>query len=359
MPKSITFLLSGSGQRPVGGFKIVYEYANRLAHRGWRVVIIHPTLLWPAFFKLSLLMKIKVLRAYVRRVITREYLPLHWMKIDPRIKLQWTVTLDGAFIPDADFVVACPVESALFAVDYPKSKGKKFYFIQHFEDWNQPRELVEKSWKLPLKKIVIAKWLQNVARDLGEDSVYIPNGLDFSFFKKLKSLSERPPFSICFLYHALSWKGTRFAIAAMVALKTKYPQLAVTVFSADCIPEKLPDFFMTHVDPSQITLRDIYNSSTIFISPSLAEGWPLPPAEAMLCGCVVVATDIGGHREYIQDGVNGIFCQSWSAESIVEKVEYIFNNPEIATRISGAAPASLQKFDWDSRVELFEQALLS
>lgn len=40
----ITFVLVSSGQNPVGGFKIVYEYANCLAARGHNVTIIHPAL---------------------------------------------------------------------------------------------------------------------------------------------------------------------------------------------------------------------------------------------------------------------------------------------------------------------------
>ena len=35
----VVFLLPGSGHRPVGGFKVVYEYANHLAARGHQVEI--------------------------------------------------------------------------------------------------------------------------------------------------------------------------------------------------------------------------------------------------------------------------------------------------------------------------------
>jgi glycosyltransferase involved in cell wall biosynthesis len=79
----------------------------------------------------------------------------------------------------------------------------------------------------------------------------------------------------------------------------------------------------------------------------------------MMCGCAVVATDIGGHREYIEDGVNGFLCKPFSVESIVEKVEHILHNPEKARKVSEYAPQTLKKFDWDSRVDLFEQAILS
>ena len=357
MNKRITFLLSHSGQKPIGGFKIIYEYANRLTQRGWHVTIIHPSSLWNKNYPLGKANKLKSILKYFFKLLTRTYLPSAWMKIDSRIRMLWTLTLEERWIPDADYVVACPVEATFSAVNYSDKKGKKIYFIQHFEDWDIPKLLVEKSWKFSFKKIVIAKWLQDIAHSLNEDATYIPNGLDFSFFKKIKSMDQRPPFSICFLYHQLAWKGTRFALEAMRILKDKYPELTVTVFCAYPISEKLPDFIKKFIDPDQNTLREIYNSNTIFISPSIAEGWPLPPAEAMLCGCVVIATDIGGHREYIDNTINGFFCKPESAESIVDKVEYIFQTPKVAAIISETAPATLHKFDWESRVGLFEKAL--
>lgn len=40
------------------------------------------------------------------------------------------------------------------------------------------------------------------------------------------------------------------------------------------------------------------------MAPSFAEGWPLPPAETMMSGAALVATDIGVHREHCLDGVD-------------------------------------------------------
>ena len=41
--KLITFLMPSVQLVPSGGYKIVYEYANRLAKDGYRVVILHPS----------------------------------------------------------------------------------------------------------------------------------------------------------------------------------------------------------------------------------------------------------------------------------------------------------------------------
>jgi glycosyltransferase involved in cell wall biosynthesis len=238
-------------------------------------------------------------------------------------------------------------------------KGIKYYFIQGFEDWSMKKEDIEMTWKYPMKKIVISKWLQNKVLSIGENAVHIPNGLDFSFFTKTSPLNKRPLKSIFFISHFFEFKGTKYALKASEFLSKKYPEFKIKTFSAYKKPDNYPSFVEYYQNPSQELLRNLYNSCAIFIAPSLSEGCDLPLCEAMLCGCVCVATDIDGHREYIEDGVNGFYCAPASAESIVEKVEYIINNPDRAQKISETAPHTLKKFDWNSRVDLFEQALLS
>jgi glycosyltransferase involved in cell wall biosynthesis len=53
------------------------------------------------------------------------------------------------------------------------------------------------------------------------------------------------------------------------------------------------------------TLRDLYRESWLIASASLAEGWGLTLTEAAGCGTPAVATDIGGHRSAVRDGVTG------------------------------------------------------
>jgi PEP-CTERM/exosortase A-associated glycosyltransferase len=47
---------------------------------------------------------------------------------------------------------------------------------------------------------------------------------------------------------------------------------------------------------------------------------PLKPLEAMAQGRLLVASDVGGHRELIRDGVNGFLFRAGSAEALAEKV---------------------------------------
>src|SRR3546814_3213520 len=84
--------------------------------------------------------------------------------------------------PDADVVIATAWQTAEVVDRLPAAKGRKFYLIQHLEDWTGPRERVLATWKLPLEKLVIARWLKDIAIELGESTSYQPNAIDTAFF---------------------------------------------------------------------------------------------------------------------------------------------------------------------------------
>ena len=355
---SVSFILHFWGREPTGGLRIIYEYANRLAQKSWRVSVVHPVRLLPEN-GLSPLKKIRRRLGFFKNRLLGAYLPKKWFTIDRRVKMVLVPDLSERYIPDADYIIACPVQSAAFVNSYSPVKGKKHYFIQHFEDWAMPAADVEKTWKMPLKKIVIARWLQDKAKELGEKAIYIPNGLDFASFGVDIPHPDRNQKTVLFLSHYLETKGTKFAVEAVSKLRQKHPDLEVHAFGVTGKPSYFPDFIIYHKDQPQRIIRTLYNSARIFISPSLSEGWDLPTCEAMMCGCAVVATDIPGHREYIIDKQNGVFCAPGSADSIFETVDWLISTPAASESIAKRAPDSLKKFDWDSRVVLFENALLS
>jgi hypothetical protein len=51
-------------------------------------------------------------------------------------------------------------------------------------------------------------------------------------------------------------------------------------------------------DKSEAETAAIIRQSQIFMSVAFEEGWALPPAEAMACGCIVIGHDGRGGREY-------------------------------------------------------------
>ena len=55
---------------------------------------------------------------------------------------------------------------------------------------------------------------------------------------------------------------------------------------------------------------------------------PLKPLEAMAQGRVLVASDVGGHKELIRDGQNGILFKAGSADGLARAVVGLLDAPE-------------------------------
>ncbi len=282
----ITFLLPGRGWKPVGGVKIVYEYANCLARRGHEVTVIHPALLdrdtpWGQFPK-------KLVR-YMQANVDHSYLPQKWFVMDPRVHMKWVWSLHPRSIPNGDAVIATAWQTAEWVQTYGYSKGKKYYLIQHWEDWDGVAiERLRRTWTAELHKIVIARWLKDIALELGQTAEYIPNGLDFSAFGVDVAITRRSTENIFMLYHEQPWKGTKDGLEALRIVKERHPNLQAVLFGTPAHPQDLPDWAQYIRLPSPAHLRKLYNQSAIFLSPSWTEGWSLPPAEAMQCGLLLV-----------------------------------------------------------------------
>ena len=90
---------------------------------------------------------------------------------------------------------------------------------------------------------------------------------------------------------------------------------------------------------------------------SRSEGFSGPVLEAMACGCAVVATDCGGPKDIITDGVNGFLVPVGDASALLERVEYLLDNVAARERIRAAGLQTAAQFTWDKCIEKFDNAL--
>lgn len=347
----INFLLPTSGHHPVGGYKVVYEYANGLVARGHEVVVTHQMTKVPGASTP------RQWARYTKLRLKGNWLPAAWFKVDSRVHMRLVIDCMPASLGAADALVATAWQTAEIAANMPVRCGQKFYFIQHFEEWSGDCGRVLATWRLPLQKIVIAEWLRQIAESQGETAHYIPNGVDYNAFEIDTPLEARDPHTVIMLYHDFDWKGSNDGLVALREVKTSVPDLKVILFGVHAKPTGLEPWFEYHQLPSQDILRGLYNRAAVFLSPSWAEGWPLPPAEAMLCGTATVLTDIGGHREYGIDGDTTLFGQARAPETLVRPLLHLLTDPSARIAQSRRARTYIEQFTWDAAVSRFEAVL--
>lgn len=352
----ITFVLPTHGNKPIGGYKVVYEYASHLARRGHRVIVVHPQIPFPV---MPALVRARGLLTYTTRRLRGNYGPESWFQVDPAVRLLWVWSLHERHIPDADVIISTCWETAEAVARYSAAKGRSYNLIQHWETWSGPEERVRATWKLPLRKIVIASWLRDIADELGESCILIPNGLDFSRFRIDIPPVQRNRAQAMMLYHWCDWKGSVDGLEAFSAAKREIPELRVSLFGTPEKPDGLPSWVTYYRKPEQSKLRALYNQAAVFVSPSWTEGWPLPPAEAMMCGAALAATDIGGHREYAIHGETALLSPAKTPAALADNILRLIRDDEFRFRIAEQGNGHIQQFTWERAVDLFEATLHS
>jgi glycosyltransferase involved in cell wall biosynthesis len=354
----ITFLMPGYMWGPSGGYRVVYEYANQLVSRGHEVAVVHPRRLsFTPLAKPTIWQRLRKFRLALMELIS---IPkIEWHPIDKRVRLLYVPSAHDRHIPEGDVLFATAWNTARPVMECSSSKGEKCYLIQHYETWMGPQNLVDETWRMPLRKIVISQWLLDLGKTLGAHSLtYVPNGIDHNRYRLTQAIEGRPQ-QVVMMCSFVAFKGSRDGIAALEVAKREFPKLRVVLFGNGRRPSWVPEWMSYEQDPSQQHLiEDLYNGSSIMLSPSLTEGFPLPPAEAAACGCAIVATDIGGHREYLEHEITGLLSPPNDPRALAQKLCLLLANDDLRIRLARATNDFIKQFTWERSTDLLEDFAL-
>lgn len=325
----------------------MYEYANRLQARGHRITVLHS--IQRPYRKIKSPVWWKQLRY---RLLGLSRPP--WFELHPEIISRIVPEITDRYVPEAEIVIGTWWEMTYMINGLAPSRGKKFNLIQDYEVWKGHEELVHNSYRLPVQHLVIARYLEELVAGYSHmKPVHIPNAIDTARFSLNKPVRERDPFSIIMLYSEEPRKGTKYGLEALKSLKSVYPQLKVDLFGVYA-PPKTEEWMKYHQKPAH--LPELMNRNSIFLTPSLGEGWALPPAEAMACGCTVVCTRIGGHADYAIEGETALLTEPQNSADIVTKLKSLFENHALREQLALAGYKFITtRFSWEESVGRMEE----
>ena len=350
----VTFVLPFASL--AGGIRVIAIYAEHLRRRGHEVCVISTPLDIPVRRKVK---SFVLGRGWPGT--RREPSYLDAVRVEHRVLEKVRPVVD-ADVPDADVVVATYYTTAYGVQRLSPAKGAKAIFIQNYEvEDGKPNPTLDATWRMPLHKITISKWLVDLARDQFGDAVvsHVPNSVDLNQFHAVPR-EKRPVPTVGLLYNTFSLKGCHTSLKALEQVASVLPSLRLVCFGAEQpgLRLRLPPYAEFHYQPPQDTLRDLYAQCDVWVCGSNVEGFHLPPLEAMACRCPVVSTRVGGPMDIIEDGVNGHLVDVKDVDALADRVLRVLRLPQEEWRqLSDAAYQTATRFTWDDATDLFEKAL--
>jgi len=101
---------------------------------------------------------------------------------------------------------------------------------------------------------------------------------------------------------------------------------------------------------------DLLAEATLSVLPSLSEGLSNTVLESMASGVPVIATDVGGNPELIDDGVSGLLVPPRNADALAAAMIRLLKNPVLAAMLSEAARRRIEQlFGMEASVHAVER----
>lgn len=177
-------------------------------------------------------------------------------------------------------------------------------------------------------------WLSKLARSSRVLEKFthrvIANGIDSSIFRPVNPLEARKRLNISLdkkvillVCHsgAPSRKGYELLLSALQLLQNRNNYLLCTAgehLSVNNCGIPLINLGFVKIEAD---LAAVYSAADVLALPSTEDNLPNTMIEALMCGTPVIGFPIGGVKETIKEGVNGLICNGVSAKDFAESLE--------------------------------------
>jgi glycosyltransferase involved in cell wall biosynthesis len=73
----------------------------------------------------------------------------------------------------------------------------------------------------------------------------------------------------------------------------------------------------------------------------------------MACMTAIIASNVGGNSELIENGVNGMIIDPQDTDSFVEQITTLLNNVELRKSLENQALNTVKQYDWNQVGNLY------
>jgi glycosyltransferase involved in cell wall biosynthesis len=200
-----------------------------------------------------------------------------------------------------------------------------------YQNYNQRNLAIKHNTYLEKLTIVTpSQWLkeQSIQSQLFKNQQHqvIPYGIDTHIFKAYntqfcKSLFNVPTDkkTILFVAQVVSnrVKGLKYLLEAVDIIQE---DITIVVIGEGIFDNTLKDVIFLGTIHDERLLALAYNAADVFVLPSLADNLPNVIIESLCCGTPVVAFEVGGIPDLINNEENGFLAQKADAKSLAENI---------------------------------------
>jgi glycosyltransferase involved in cell wall biosynthesis len=258
--------------------------------------------------------------------------------------------------PGGDLSIA----SYALAVAAAQRRGGPVYaHVQHFDPLIVPPGRAERvarsTYAADIYRTANCTWVADRTAEVGGTvQAVITPGIDLDTFTPgdASPVSESARVRIITLGKSVAWKGLVDVVAAARVLGAER-DVDLVSYGPDKPAGQFGRARLEHhgfVDGP--TLARLYRSSSVCVSASWYESFPLPPLEAMACGVPVICTRLGT-EDYAEHEVNCLIVAPKDPEAIAAAVRRITDDGALRSELIANGLATAPRFTWDRAERAF------
>lgn len=345
-----------------GGSRVVYGLTKELVKTGYKVDLV--TMGYKGLRKFEDLGGVKIHRVSCMRphvsVCHPPEMIVYILFALPRIinltmKNKYIIIHTHFIYPDG--VMACvikkitgiPAVITAHGSDVPDFNPNRFKFLHKLflPLWRKITGYVDRiiSPSETLEKLILK-------HNPGVKSTVIPNGIDID---QIHFTNEKKQKRILIVSRIFDRKGIQYILRALKDVKLEHeihivgegPYLGTLRQIANQL--NLNVKFWGHLDNEGAQLKNLYETSQIFVFPSEAENFPVVLLEAMAAGMAIITTKETGCSEVV--GNCALLVKSKDPEDIKKSLIKLTNDPVLCGELGDTARKRVEKrFSWSEIV---------
>lgn len=212
--------------------------------------------------------------------------------------------------------------------------------------------------KLSARIAVSSEARRTIGDHFGGEYVIIPNGVDVARFSDAEPIQELRDgsFNILFVGRMEPRKGAKHLFRAFGTIAREVPAARLVVvgggpmarYYRSFVPDEVAGRVLFAGRVSGEMLARHYATADVFCSPATGgESFGIVLIEAMAAGAAVVASDIPGYRDVVEDGVTGLLTLRASPESIADTIVSLARDGGLRKSLIESAAANVRQYSWD------------